>query len=58
MQFDDQTNRHKGDIYISYNDVSQWQFYVPVTLTLAVGHYDTCPFSRHNRRVGDNPKTQ
>jgi len=35
------TDTAKGDIYISYNDVSQWQFYVPVTLPLAASHYDT-----------------
>jgi hypothetical protein len=52
------TDTAKGDIYISYNDVSQWQFYVLVTLALAVCHYDTCLVSRYNSRVGDNPKTQ
>jgi hypothetical protein len=42
----------------TYSDVSQWQYYVPVTLTVAVGHYDTCLVSKHNSRAGDNPKTQ
>ena len=51
------TDTAKRDIYITYNDVSQWQFYVPVTLILAVGHCDTCLVSRHNSRVRDNPKT-
>jgi len=51
------TDTAKGDIYISYSEVPQWQFYVPVTLNLALGHYDTCLVSRHISRVGDNPKT-